>query len=86
MYNVTRRLLSRDQCDDSQADVVLWNVTHDTSFEYTDIYPHSTYETTVLSFVDNKEAENAVTSQFESNEDGMYSSEYHQNSSIIGIM
>ena len=88
MYNVTRRLLNRDQCDDSQADVVLWNVTSDTYFEYTDIYPHSTYETTVLSFVDNKEAENAVTSQFESNEDGMYSSEYclSPNSSIIGIM
>nr|XP_054764990.1 receptor-type tyrosine-protein phosphatase delta-like [Lytechinus pictus] len=57
IYNVSRRLLLLDQCDDSFADTVTWEVRNDSNIEYDDLLPYSTYEFTVLATIQDYDAE-----------------------------
>ena len=69
-YNVSRRLLLNDQCDDSMADTVTWEVTGDTSIEYDDLLPYSTYEFTVLATLEGYVAETVYVIAYNSTESG----------------
>eukprot|EP00057_Strongylocentrotus_purpuratus_P025772 XP_011680246.1 PREDICTED: receptor-type tyrosine-protein phosphatase F-like [Strongylocentrotus purpuratus] len=67
-YTVSRRLLLNDQCDDSMADTVTWEVTGDTSIEYDDLLPYSTYEFTVLATLEGYVAETVYVIAYNSTE------------------
>eukprot|EP00057_Strongylocentrotus_purpuratus_P006410 XP_011660884.1 PREDICTED: angiopoietin-1 receptor-like [Strongylocentrotus purpuratus] len=67
-YNVSRRLVLNDQCDDSMADMVTWEVTGDTSIEYDDLFPYSTYEFTILSTLEGYDAETVYFIAYNSTE------------------
>eukprot|EP00057_Strongylocentrotus_purpuratus_P006408 XP_011660882.1 PREDICTED: uncharacterized protein LOC105436732 [Strongylocentrotus purpuratus] len=78
-YNVSRRLVLNDQCDDSMADMVTWEVTGDTSIEYDDLFPYSTYEFTILSTLEGYDAETVYFIAYNSTESMEYASESKQN-------
>eukprot|EP00057_Strongylocentrotus_purpuratus_P019792 XP_011674266.1 PREDICTED: tenascin-like [Strongylocentrotus purpuratus] len=67
-YNVSRRLLLIDQCDDSMADTVTWEVTGDTSIEYDDLLSYSAYEFTVLATLEGYDAETVYVIAYNSTE------------------
>ncbi|XP_030851758.1 receptor-type tyrosine-protein phosphatase epsilon [Strongylocentrotus purpuratus] len=67
-YNVSRRLLLIDQCDDSMADMVTREVTGDPIIEYDDLLPYSTYVFTVLATLEGYEAETVFFITYNSTE------------------
>ena len=69
-YNVTRKLLLRDQCDASSADIVTWTEVDSTIIEYNDLLSHSTYEFAVLAILHGYEAEFAYRVTYDTTESG----------------
>ena len=76
VYNVTRRLLLRDQCDDSEAESIQFTITPERSIAYDDMIANSIYEITVTPVAHDIEAENDTVLVLNTNETGIFYVEY----------